>query len=259
MRSRPPSPVLAGVTLSTVLALLAAAATASAQEPSTPPPPQAPAEASPTDSAVAPTPGQIHLDSDTTPPPTTTIPEAPLEAPPPLPHHKGLVTEGGLGGLAFMGEFRHVAPPAPWFHVQVGYEALKWLMLFGEGELAFTDTSEAEGPSATYGFPIFGFGGGARVTVHPTERFAVYVQGAIDAMKADVPTGALRLLGFKNAESLSPSFGGRLGLEWYQVDRHMALGAAFGIRDATGFAKVTSTTSDLGLMADASLVIRYTF
>ena len=147
---------------------------------------------------------------------------------------------------------------APWFHVGLGYEFLKWLMLFVEGELAFTDTSEAEGPSDVYAFPIFGFGGGLRVTVHATDRLAFFLQGSVGAMKADVPTGALLILGFENAESLGASFGGRIGIEWYQVDRHMALGVSGGVRDATGFAK-TIGTPDLGLMADASATIRYTF
>ena len=219
------------------------------------PPPPPPPEASPSDSSL--TPGQVHLESDTTPPPTTTIPEAPLEAPPPLPRHKGVVVEGGLGALGFLGNFRHVAPTAPWFHVQAGYELFNWLLLFAEGELAFTDTSESESASKVYGFAIYGFGGGARVTVHATHRFAIYVQGDIDAMKADVPRGALAILGYKNAEGLAPSIGGRLGVEWYQRDRHMALGISGGARDATGFARTFG--SDAGLMADASATIRYTF
>jgi hypothetical protein len=234
---------------------LLVASTAFAQEPSPPPPPApAPAEATPADSL---TPGQVHLESDTTPPPATTIPAAPLEAPPPLPRHKGVVVEGNLGALGFLGNFRHVAPTAPWFHVLAGYEIFNWLLLFAEGELAFTDTSEAEGPSQVYGFPIFGFGGGARVTIHPTARFAFYLQGDIDALEANVPKGALADLGYKNAESLGIAFGGRLGFEWYQMDRHMALGITGGARDATGFAKTIG--SDTGLMADASLLIRYTF
>ncbi len=77
-------------------------------------------------------------------------------------------------------------------------------------------------------------------------------------MKADVPKGALANLGYKNAENLGVAFGGRLGLEWYQVDRHMALGISAGVRDATGFAR-TFGGSDTGLMADASATIRYTF
>jgi hypothetical protein len=203
------------------------------------------------------TPEQIHLQSDTQAP-TSTLPEAPLEAPPPPPRHKGLVAEASLGALGFMGQFRHVAPTAPWYHAQLGYEFTRWLMLFGEGELAFTSTGEAQDESHSYSFPIFGFGGGVRVTVHPTERVAIYAQGSIDAMKADVPTGALVVVGFGNAESLQPAFAGRLGVEWYQLDRHMALGLAVGFRDATGFAMVGGA-SDAGLMADASAVIRYTF
>jgi hypothetical protein len=203
-------------------------------------------------------PGQIHLESDTSAPPTTTLPEAPLEAPPPLPRHKGLVAEGALGGLGFIGQFRHVAPTAPWLHVQVGYEFLSWLMLFGEGELAFTDTSEAQDPSHSFAFPLFGFGAGLRLTAHPSARVALYAQGSLGAMKADVPHGALQILGYRNAESLGPSFGARVGLEWYQMDRHMALGLAVGARDATGFAKANGA-SDTGIMADASAIVRYTF
>ncbi len=203
------------------------------------------------------TPDKIHLESDTQTP-TSTLPEAPLEAPPPMRRHKGLVLESSLGGLGFLGQFRHIAPTAPWYHAQLGFEITRWLMLFGEGELAFTSTSTGEDLSHSYAFPIFGFGGGARITLHATDRVAFYVQGSLGAMKADVPQGALQNLGFRNAESLQASFAGRLGVEWYQIDRHLALGAAIGIRDATGFAKLAAK-SDSGLMADASAVIRYTF
>ncbi len=237
-----------------VVAPLLAPRAALAQPPE-PPAAPAPAEATPSDPSV--TQEHIHLESDTSAPPTTTIPEAPPEAPPPLPHHKGLVVSGDIGALGFFGDFRYVAPPAPWFHATVGYEIFDFLMLFGEGEMAFTDTSEASDASDVYGFAIFGFGGGARVTLHATSRVAFFVQGDIGAMKADVPTGALANLGYKNAESLGLAFGGRLGFEWYQMDRHMALGLSAGPRDATGFAKTIG--SDTGLMADASATIRYTF
>jgi hypothetical protein len=227
-----------------------------AAAPSMPTPPEsAPTNAPPVDPSL--TQDRIHLESDTQTP-TSTLPEAPLDAPPPMRRHKGLVLESSIGGLGFLGQFRHIAPAAPWYHAQLGYEVTKWLMFFGEGELAFTSTSTGEDLSHSYAFPIFGFGGGARVTVHATDRVAFYVQGSIGAMKADVPTGALEILGFRNAESLQAAFAGRLGVEWYQIDRHLALGLAVGLRDATGFAKLAATT-DTGLMADASAVIRYTF
>jgi len=225
-------------------------------------PPRAHAE---TASAVAVTPTAPPVAADPTvppaappPPPDTVLPQAPLEAPPPPPHRKGLVLESRLGALAFLGDFRHVAPTAPWWHVDLGYELLSWLGVFGYGELCFTDTSEAQGSATTYAFPIYGFGGGARATVHATPRVALFLELDAGAMRADVPKGALALLGYGNAEKLGPSLGGRLGVEWYQVDRHLAFGLDVGLRDATGFAEQFIGTGP-PLMLDASAAVRYTF
>lgn len=189
--------------------------------------------------------------------PNSLLPEAPLEAPPPPPRHKGLVLESSLGALGFLGKFGAEAPTAFWLHTQLGYEIFKWLMIYGEGELAFTDTSNGNGPTQTRAFPIFGFGGGPRFTVHFSDRVAIFAQGDIGAMTSDVTSGALANLGFKNAESLGLYFGGRLGIEWYQLDRHIALGLQVGLRDATGFKRVAG--SDLPLMIDGGLALRYTF
>jgi hypothetical protein len=185
------------------------------------------------------------------------LPEAPLEAPPPLPRHKGLVLESSLGAADFLGKFGEVAPLGFWLHTQLGYEIFNWLMLFGEGELAFTDTSGTQSPADTRAFPIFGFGGGLRATVHLTDRVAIFGQGDLGAMKSDITTGALANLGYKNAENLDLYLGGRLGVEWYQIDRHLALALQVGLRDATGFKRQVG--SDLPLMLDAGLALRYTF
>jgi hypothetical protein len=185
------------------------------------------------------------------------LPEAPLESPPPPPRHKGLVLESALGGLGFFGKFGTVAPTGFWLHTQLGYEIFNWLMAFGEGELAFTDTSNAQGPAQSQGFPIFGFGGGVRETVHVSDRVAVFVQEDIGAMKSDITTGALVNIGFKNAEALGLYFGGRLGVEWYQIDRHIAFSLQVGLRDALGFKRQIG--SDLPLMLDGGLALRYTF
>ena len=189
--------------------------------------------------------------------PNKLLPEAPIEAPPPPPRHSGVVLESSLGALGFFGKFGSVAPTAFWLHTQLGVEIFKWLMIFGEGELAFTDTSNASGPTETRAFPIFGFGGGPRFTFHFTERVAMFVQGDIGAMKSDVTSGALANIGYKNAENLGLYAGGRVGLEWYQIDRHIALGVQLGLRDAFGFKKQIG--SDLPLMLDAGLALRYTF
>jgi hypothetical protein len=179
------------------------------------------------------------------------------EAPPARPRHKGLVLESTLGVLGFAGKFRHVAPPGYWLHTQLGYEVLPWLMLFGEGEISFTDTSESQGESNTLAFPIWGFGGGARATVHASDRVAVFGQGDLGALTADVPHDALTAFGFRSAESIGAAFGLRVGVEWYQIDRHMALCTQAGARYAQGFGKLTA--SDTPLLWDWGIGIRYTF
>jgi len=189
--------------------------------------------------------------------PTSILPEAPPEAPPPPPRHRGIVLESGLGALGFMGQFRHIAPTAPWMYSQLGFEPASFLMILGYGELAFTDTSESQDESHRKAFPIFGFGGGMRVTFHVTERVAVFGQGNVGAMKADVPAGTLSYLGYRSAESLGLSLGVRGGVEWYQIDRHLALGLGVGFRDAQGFAR--SIGGDTPFMIDANAAIRYTF
>ena len=118
-------------------------------------------------------PADVHIEIAPQPPaPTVTEapsdvgPEGLVEAPPPRARRKGLVLESTLGVLGFGGQFRHVAPPAYWLHAQLGYEVTNWLMLFGEGELAFTDTGESQQESNSKVLPLWGFGGGARATFH---------------------------------------------------------------------------------------------
>jgi hypothetical protein len=180
------------------------------------------------------------------------------EAPPVRPRHQGVVLATNLGMLGFAGQFRHVAPPAYWIDGQLGFEALRWLMVFVEGEVAFTDTSESQDESHTIGVPMWGLGGGVRGTFHATERVAFYLQGAVGIFTALVPRGALTVLGFRDAENLNPQLGSRLGVEWYQVDRHYALTANVGGRLAEGFSRILSP-GDTPLMWDASVGLRYTF
>ena len=201
--------------------------------------------------------GQIDLEKDTQSSALADAPAAPAEAPPPPPYKKSIVLDSSIGALVFLGKFGKTAPPAPFLRVQLGYELFKWLMLFGEGELGFTDTSRSQDPPKTRAFPIFGFGGGARLTVRFTDRVGVYLQGGIGAMKADIRRRALEIIGFKDAEDLGLYLGGRLGVEWYQLDRHFALGLTAGLRDATNFKRTIGIDTPLALDAGAS--IRYAF
>ena len=217
--------------------------------------PKAPTPAAPSPAATggvsvsAQRPDALALGIDSGPPP---------EAPPARPWSKGLVVEGSLGALGYLGAFRRLASTAFMQRVQVGYEIFGWLMVFGGGELALTDTSVGQDTSKTRAFPLWGFDGGARLTVRPTARVGLFAQGSVGLMKADVPANALGVLGFPDTESLAPSFGGRLGVEWYQVDRHMACGLAGGPRLATGFER-NYGKGDTPLMIDGALTLRYTF
>jgi hypothetical protein len=219
------------------------------------------ARAQGTDAPSATVAPDAQIDISTTPEEAPAAPAAGTgafaEAPPPRPRRKGLVLESSVGVLGFAGQFAHVAPPAYWMQLQLGYEVTDWLMFFGEGELAFTGTNEQQDASQVFQFPIWGFGAGARATIHASPRVAIFVQAQLDALTADVPHDALTILGFRNAESLNPSIGARAGIEWYQVDRHVALCVEGGARDATGFAKVT--TNDFPLMWESAFAIRYVF
>lgn len=183
----------------------------------------------------------------------------PPDAPPPMrPRRHGLVVESTLGVLGFAGAFRHVAPPAYWWRAQLGYEPTSWLMIYGAGQLAFTDTGESQDASHTVAFAIWGLSGGLRATAHATERFAVYAQGEAGALTADIAHNTLTVLGFRNAESLNASFGARVGIEWYQVDRHLALSVSGGGEYASGFGKLFGPT-DTPLLWSSGVALRYTF
>ncbi len=184
--------------------------------------------------------------------------EPPPEAPPPLPYKKTLVLDSSLGARAFLGEFGKTAVPGFWFHTQLGYELLKWFMLFVEGDLSFSDTSGTQKPPRTRAFPIYGLGAGGRFTARFGDRIGVFAQLSIGAMKADIATNALGLIGFRDAEDVNPYAAARVGLEWYQIDRHFALGVNVGIRLAQGF-ETTRRASDTPLVTDGGLSLRYAF
>ncbi len=125
------------------------------------------------------------------------------------------------------------SPPASLLHVQLGYEPFRWLMVFGEAELGYTSTRYAPSPPSSRGYAIWALGAGLRATVKPTDRFGIYLQGDIGGMKAD--SDVLRTYGFREADLLNVYYGGMLGLEWYQIDPHLALATSAGIRRTTGF------------------------
>jgi hypothetical protein len=182
--------------------------------------------------------------------------EEPPEAPPPPPRRHGVVVESSVGALGHLGPLKNVSPTAPWFHVQLGYEPFKFLMVFGESDIAFSDTSYANPPPDPRAYALYGFGAGVRGTVKPTDRVGVYVQGSIGA--ARVSEDVLGVYGYKSAVEWNPYFGAHLGLEWYQANPHYAVAIHGGVRNyPDGFERQRSTETPLTWISGLSL--RYTF
>lgn len=179
------------------------------------------------------------------------------EAPPPPPYRPGVVIEGGLGVAAYFGSFGKVAPPGPWLQALFGYEPFPWLLVLAQGELGFTDTSNAQAQPRTRAFPLYGGSAGARFQARFGERFAAWIQGEAGVLDADVATNALRLVGHTGAESLGLTVGARTGVELRQIDRHLALGLSVGARHATSL--VADREGGLALMGDLALRLRHVF
>jgi hypothetical protein len=66
----------------------------------------------------------------------------------------------------------------------------------------------------------------------------------------------LSIYGFPNADEPNPYFGGELGLEWYPVNPHLALGVRGGLRSYSGMAR-ESETAPFALLGSGQ--IRYAF
>jgi hypothetical protein len=167
-----------------------------------------------------------------------------------------VVLEASIGALGHLGEMSHISPISPWFHMQLGYEFVDWLMLFGEADLVFGTTSFARPPPEPRGYTLYGGGAGLRFTLRPYNRLGVYAQGSVGV--AQVDNDLLSVYGFSEAEDLNPYFAAGLGVEWYQISPHMALALNGGVRNyASTFDQQGSTAAPLAWTAATAL--RYAF
>lgn len=179
-----------------------------------------------------------------------------LPAPPPPPRHRGVVVESGIGAFGQIGEMKHISPIAPWFHLQLGYEPLRFLMVFAEGDLVLSNTSYAHPPPPPRTYALWGFGAGLRGTLQAASRIALYAQGSLGL--ASVSDDVLGLYGYRDADRLNLYVAGELGLEWYQVSPHFALALHGGVRDYTAtFKRELSSQPPLAWVSGVS--VRYTF
>jgi hypothetical protein len=176
--------------------------------------------------------------------------------PPPPPRRKGFVIESSVGAFGHIGPMRFTSPVAPWFHLQLGYEPMRFLMVFAEGDLVISNTSYAHPPPEPRTYALWGFGGGLRGTVKPSDRVGLYLQGSVGG--AEVTADVLGIYGYPNARSFNLYLAAELGVEWYQVSPHLALAVHGGVRDYTAtFKRDFSSQPPLAWVSGVSL--RYTF
>jgi hypothetical protein len=177
-------------------------------------------------------------------------------SPVPPPRHRGFVVESSIGALGQLGEMKHTSPVAPWFHLQVGYEPLRFLMVFAEGDLVLSNTSYAPPPPPERTYALWGFGAGVRGTVKASERVGLYLQASLGA--AQVTDDVLSTYGYQNADQLNLYLAAEVGVEWYQVSPHWALAVHGGVRDYTAtFKREFSDKPPLAWVS--GLGLRYTF
>lgn len=196
------------------------------------------------------------LDSPATEPAADRPTPAPDEAPPPAPRRSGVFIESGVGAAIPIGPLEHVTPISPRFHVQLGYEPFRFLGVFAEGDLHFSTTAYASTPPPARAFQLFGFGGGLRAKVQFVPSFGGFLEGS--AGVARVSDNVLEVYGFRHSTEWSLYYGGRLGLDWYPANPHLAVTLHGGARSyAQGFERERSTETALAVLA--GLALRYTF
>lgn len=179
------------------------------------------------------------------------------EQPLPAPRRHGFVLESGVGFVTQVGSLAHITPTAPDFELRFGYEFLTWLMPFIEADIAFANTSYASEPPPPRSYFHFAAGGGARFTLPVGRILAVFAQGSL-GLAAISEQNVLSIYGFPDADEPNLYLDGRIGLEWYQVNPHLALGVHGGLRSyGQGLTRERGGDAPLAVLASANL--RYAF
>lgn len=178
------------------------------------------------------------------------------DAPPPPPREHGWVLESSVGVLGHVGHLKNISPSSPWFGLRLGFEPLRWLMVFAETDLTIASTSYAHRPPPPRSYVLFSFGAGVRLTYKPVDRIGVYVQGSLGGGRAT--EDVLEVYGYRNADRLGFYQSAELVLEWYQVSPHLALAVHGGVRNYPRTLKRDRDT-DPPLAWLSGLALRYTF
>jgi hypothetical protein len=160
--------------------------------------------------------------------PPSIDPDASELAPPPEPRRPGIVLEGSAGALGHLGEMRFISPISPMLQLRLGWEPARWIMLSLASDVAFGRTTHARPPPEPRAYVLHGAAFGVRATWDPADLLGLFAQ--IEGGVAWIDSPALATLGFRDAASVAPYFGGSLGVKWYQVSPHVAIIGQGGVR-----------------------------
>lgn len=177
------------------------------------------------------------------------------EVPPHPPRHRGVVLETSAGVEFPLGALRHVSPPSPWLQLSLGYELADWFMVVALADLSLANTSYAARPPEPRTYAHYAFGAGARFQLPLTSWLATHAQ--LELGVSEVTEEVLAQYGYRQADDLSLHYGARLGLEWLQVNPHMALGLQGTFRNYTGLDR--SNNADAPISVIGALALRYAF
>jgi hypothetical protein len=178
------------------------------------------------------------------------------EAPPPPPRHHGIVVESGIGAFGHLGPLKHISPVSPAFSVRLGFEPLSFLLIFGEAEMSIANTSYATPPPPPRTYRMYNFGGGGRLTIPVGQLLGVFVEGSFGLSR--ISEDVLAVYGYLDANELNPYLGGRLGVEWYPTNPHLAFGLGGGVRSYNAGLK-RQRSSDPALAWSVGPAIAYRF
>lgn len=176
-------------------------------------------------------------------------------APPLAPFKRGPMFEGTAGVYAPSGALARVSAPGPWLRLSVGWDFTRWLSVFGTFDGAFLATDRAPPPPGSRAYVLWGFGGGARVSIGVTDRVRIPLRVDVSAHEVD-DDGVLAVYGFDRARDLGLSYGGTTGLEWRAASRHFGLILEGGVRRDTALESAWRGGGPLAIVA--GLGIHYT-
>lgn len=180
---------------------------------------------------------------------------APLEVPPLPPRSRGWVLETGVGAVFQLGALRHVSPPSPWLGVHLGYEVAEWFMVLANADLTLADTSYAARPPEPRTYAHYAIGAGGRFQFRMASWLAAHAQ--LELGVSEVTEDVLEQYGYRQADSLNFHYGARVGLDWLQVNPHLALGLQGTLRNYSGLDRTNN--ADTPLAAIGALTFRYAF